>query len=218
MTVSDWFGGRPRTVGTDCVLDTVTFDRMPVAVAVQISATPRCVAARCTRLQVRPPPEIVSSWLFTPVVGPSDAASAMRTSPAAVVLKAGVVCVPAPSAKTVTCAAGPAGAGPVEMTSDTELPASALLPPVGFWLITDPDGPVGLDELVMAADALACVMLTTFGTVTEAGGVPLLTSTAAKFQRSVVGERSFRMTLPAAAVGLVRPCIHIVSPLAARYS
>src|SRR5262245_19082524 len=201
---------------------------MPAAVAVQISASPRATAARCTRVQVRPPPEIVRFWLFTPVVGPSDAASAIRTSPGAVVLKAGVVCVPAPSANTVTCAAGPAGAGPVDTTSDTAEPARALEPPAGFWLITEPDGTVGLDEVltvptvrpatVMAADAFACVMLTTFGTVTDAGAEPLLTSTAAKFQRSVVGDRSFSVTLPAAAVGLVRPCIHIVSPLAARYS
>src|SRR5678816_3991806 len=69
ITVSDWFTGRPSTLVTDCVLVTVTLVSAAGAVAVQISATPRCTAARVTRVHVRPAPEMVSVCVFAPVVG-----------------------------------------------------------------------------------------------------------------------------------------------------
>src|SRR4029078_1205483 len=93
-TGSDWLTGAPRTEVTDWVLVTVTPASAAGAVAVQISAAPRCVAARCTRVHVRPAPETVSDCVLAPVVGPSDAAKASSTSPAAEVQKAGGVRAP----------------------------------------------------------------------------------------------------------------------------
>src|SRR5260370_718419 len=100
MTCSDWFTPAPSTDPTDCVLVTVTLLSAVVAVAVQISATPRCTAARRTRVHVRPPPEIVRFWVLVPVVGPSEAASAMSTAPG-VVLNGAVVRGPTPSENTL---------------------------------------------------------------------------------------------------------------------
>src|SRR4029078_9543428 len=125
ITVSDWFTGRQSTLVTDWVLVTVTLLSAAGAVAVQISATPRCTAARCTRVQVRPAPETVMFWLVAPLVGPSHAPSATRTSPGVVVLKAGVVCGPVPSAETVTCAAGPGAGAPLDTTMVNATPARA---------------------------------------------------------------------------------------------
>ena len=142
-------------------------------------------------------------WLFAPEVGPSDATSATRTSPGVVVLKAGVVCGPAPSTDTVTCAAGPGAGAPLDTTRATALPARALEPPLGVWLMTEPAATVALVALLTvevkpralsAACALACGVRVTSGTVTIAGGVPLLISTAAKLlvrgRRGVVQRRS----------------------------
>src|SRR4051812_46927519 len=75
-TLSDWLTGAPKTEVTDCVLVTVTPVSAAGAVAVQISATPLCVAARCTRVQVRPAPDTVRVCVFVPVAGPSQAAAA----------------------------------------------------------------------------------------------------------------------------------------------
>src|SRR3954465_9762094 len=214
ITVSDWFGARPSTRGTDCVLVTVTPLSAVAAVAVQISATPRCVAARCTRLHDSPAPETVMNWLLVPLVGPSDATSAISTSPGALGLKAGVVCAPAPSAETVTCATGPGAGAPLDTTSDTALPARALEPPLGVWLITDPAGTDTLVALLMltvkpaplsVACAFTCVNPTTVGTFTEAGGVPLMISTDARFHWSAVGAVSFRVAvLPVAPAAALR--------------
>src|SRR5882762_6573597 len=86
-----WLTGPLFTTVTDCVLVTVTLVNKVGAVAVQISETPRAVAARCTRVQVRPAPEIVRFWLFAAgAMGPSDAASATSNWPPLVVLKAAV--------------------------------------------------------------------------------------------------------------------------------
>src|SRR5262245_60247571 len=78
------------------------------AVAVQISASPRWTAARCTRVHARPPPEIVRVW-FVPVAGPSEAASATRTVPDET-LNADVVIGPRPSTDTFDASERPAGA------------------------------------------------------------------------------------------------------------
>ena len=82
---------------------------------------------------------------------------------------------------------GTAMAEPEETTSATALPAATCVPPVGFWLMTDPDGTVALGDVVtlpsvrpafvksvVAAD---CVSLTTDGTVT--GGPDEITSATA---------------------------------------
>src|SRR4029077_5446396 len=99
---SGWIAGTLHVV-TACVLVTVALVSTVGAVAVQISATPRDVAARCTLVHVRPAPVTVSVWVLVPVGSPSDPTSAMSTSPAVVVLKAGVVRAPAPSDDTLTC-------------------------------------------------------------------------------------------------------------------
>src|SRR3954468_23182536 len=56
---------------------------------------------------------------------------------------------------------------PEEMTSATALPTATSAPAAGFWLITEPDGTVMLDDvliaptvkpaLVSALEAIACV-------------------------------------------------------------
>src|SRR4029079_5184336 len=67
--------------------------------------------------------------------------------------------------------------------------------------------------------AFACVWRVTSGTVTDAGGVPLRISTAAKFHWSPVGAVSLSVAVaPAALVAGLRRCIHMVSRLGARYS
>src|SRR4051812_50160369 len=88
-TLSDWLTGAPKTEVTDCVLVTVTPVSAAGAVAVQISATPLCVAARCTRVQVRPAPDTVRGCVFVPVAGPARAGEGGRHSPPALVAKAG---------------------------------------------------------------------------------------------------------------------------------
>src|SRR5437868_5199584 len=95
------------------------------------------------------------------------------------------------SASTGPAPGGGVGAGPSETVSATALPTNALAPPVGVWLITDPATtddeyalvmpPTASPTAVMPDCAAACVMPTTFGTVTLAGATPAVTSTAAKF-------------------------------------
>ena len=77
--------------------------------------------------------------------------------------------------------------GPDEMTSATALPVATLVPAAGFSLITDPEGTVVLDELVIAPTvkpalviddvAAACVKPTTFGTETCGGPDDTLSAT-----------------------------------------
>src|SRR6185503_21333711 len=123
-TVTIWFTGAPSTTVTDWVLVTCAPVSDPDAVAVQISDTPREVLARMTRVQVRPAPEIVISWLFAPVVGPSDATSATSTV-GPDVLNGAVVCAPVPFAETNATRVGAPAAGAV-----TVIVATALaLPP-----------------------------------------------------------------------------------------
>src|SRR4051794_7302370 len=86
ITVNDWC-----TPAADCVLDTVTLVNAAGAEVVQISATPNCVFARARRVHVRPAPAIVSVCAFG-AAGPSDAANATSTSPAAGVLETAGPC------------------------------------------------------------------------------------------------------------------------------
>src|SRR6185312_7261850 len=79
-------------------------------------------------------------------------------------------------------------AGPSETVSATALPVATLAPAAGFWLITDPAGTVALLALAMApvvrpaaasaAEAFACVWVTTFGTATSAGPIETVSATA----------------------------------------
>ena len=79
-------------------------------------------------------------------------------------------------------------AGPRETTIDTALLAGTIVPPTGFWLITEPAATVVLFALliaptvrpapVMADWAASCVALTTFGTATVTAAVTLTTPIA----------------------------------------
>src|SRR4029079_4365466 len=184
------------------------------AVAVQISATPRDVAARCTRVQVRPAPDTVMFWLLAPVAGPSDPISAMSTSPAAVVFSA-TVRAPVPSDDTDPSSVGLAAAeGPSETVSATAVPGATLAPAAGLWLMTDPAGTVALFALVTAplvrpaaviADcAAAWVRFTTFGTVTVTGAGPSETTSATAVPGATLVPAAgfWLMTDPAALVAL----------------
>src|SRR5690242_2488501 len=181
-TLSSWLTAAPFTSVTDCALLTVTLLRAAGAVAVQISETPRDVAARATRDHARPAPEMVSVCVLVPVVGPSEAAKATSTSPAPVVLNAGVVRVPVPFEKTFASTVGPLRAGPLDTTSATALPTTTLAPAPGVWLITWPAGTLALaagvtaptdsPAAVIAVCAAACARPTTFGTDTVTGAGP----------------------------------------------
>src|SRR3954470_7977286 len=145
ITVSDWC-----TPVDACVLDTVTLVSTAAARAVQISATPNCAAARCTRVQVSPPPAIVSDCALA-AAGPSDAANATSVSPGAVVLNAAVVRLPRPSEKTILSTVGTAsGLGPLETTIDTALDGATVAPPSGVWLMIAPAATVALLAVVTA--------------------------------------------------------------------
>jgi hypothetical protein len=77
-------------------------------------------------------------WLFAPLVGPSDATSATRTSPGVVVLKAGVVCGPAPSAENrdLRCRAWEPERRSTR-PGPPRCPPGRSKPPAGVWLMTD---------------------------------------------------------------------------------
>src|SRR5262249_21845279 len=132
---------------------------------------------RLTNVHVRPAPETVNVW--DPVVGPSDAAKATSTSPAAAVLNADVVRAPDPSEKTTLSTTTAAVQGPVDNVRFTALPGCAVEPPAGLCETTDPDGTVALDTrvsvpttspaFVIDVVAAACVELTTLGTRTGGG-------------------------------------------------
>ena len=104
------------------------------------------------------------------------------TNPAPVIAVVAAACVSPTTFGTDT------GAGPVDTTMFTAEPAATLVPAVGLWLITSPDGTVLLDAVVtvpttnpapvIAVVAAACVSPTTFGTDTGAGPVDTTMFTA----------------------------------------
>src|SRR5437868_1800059 len=212
-TLSSWLTAAPFTSVTDCTLLTVTPLNAAGAVAVQISETPRDVAARATRVHARPAPEMVSVCVLVPVVGPSEAANATSTS-AAVVLNAGVVRVPVPFEKTFASTVGPLSGAPLETTSATALPVATFAPAAGVWLITWPAGTLALAAVVTApterpADvialcAAACVRPTTFGTATVAGAGPSETTIATELLGAtlVFAAGDSLITNPAATLAL----------------
>src|SRR4051812_8800739 len=213
ITSSDWLTGAPSTVVTDCVLVTVALVSTAGAVAVQISETPRDVAARCTLVHARPAPDTVMFWVLAPVVGPSDPISAMSTSPAVVVLSV-TDRAPVPSAETDVCTVGlpPVAPGPSETTSETAVPGATLAPPAGFWLMTDPATTVALFALVtapfarpapvIALCAAVRVWLRTFGTVTSAGPSETTSETALPGATLAPPAGFWLMTDPAAMTEL----------------
>src|SRR5207245_1486832 len=133
-------------------------------------------------------------------------------SVALVIAVVAAACVRPTTSGVATCG------GPDETTSATALPVTTCVPATGFWLITAPDGTVVLDALVtgptvrlapvIALVAVACVLPTTFGTPTSAGGGPAARiSTAVRFQRSLVGTVSLIVaTLPAFATAAASDC------------
>jgi hypothetical protein len=133
---------------------------------------------RATELPAGTEVPAVGFWLITAPFGTVVLAvrlTAPTARPALVMAVVAAACVWFTTFGTVT------GAGPVETTRATELPAGTDVPAVGFWLMT---APLGTTELaaevtapttrpapVMAVVAAACVWFTTFGTVTGAGPV-----------------------------------------------
>src|SRR5436853_3129795 len=128
------------------------------------------------------------------------------------------------SASTGPAAGGGGVAGPSETLKATALPAAALEPPVGTWLMTEPAATAEFAVVtvlvspwaLIALCAAACVKPTTFGTVTCAGGgggTPALISTAAKFHWSAVGAVVLIPTfVPEATTGALVACTQKVSP------
>src|SRR5215470_2055327 len=104
------------------------------AFAVQISAVPNCALERTARFQVRPAPEIASVCFSDKAVGPADVANRTSSSFALVVLNAGVVTVPVPSTETVLSivSAAVVPGGPVDTSSETELPFGTAAPAFGL--------------------------------------------------------------------------------------
>src|SRR3954471_2718966 len=99
-----------------------------------------------------------------------DVLIAPTVKPALVSALEAVACALFVTSGTATCGS------PEEITSATALPTTTSAPPAGFWLITEPDGAVMLDAvliaptvrpmLVSALDAVACGWLVTSGTAT----------------------------------------------------
>src|SRR5919112_736119 len=134
------------------------------------------------------------------------------TRPALAIALAAALCVKPTTLGTVTCG------GPDETISDTLLPGGASEPAIGDWSITRPAATVLLDAVVtapstnpsfaIASPAAACVNPTTFGTTAGVTAVdPARISTAAAFQRSLVGAVSLIVTdVPALGTGFAYAC------------
>src|SRR4029077_10769580 len=105
---------------------------------------------------------------------------------------------------TVTCGI------PVDTTRATALPTFTCVPATGVWLITDPDGTVVLEAVlivptvrfapVMADVAAACVRPTTFGTGAWAGPDETTSATALPVLTCVPAAGVWLITDPAATV------------------
>src|SRR3954470_12378721 len=112
--------------------------------------------------------------------------------------------------------------GPDETTSATALPAATCDPAMGLWLMTTPAGTVLLADVVtpprtrpapvMAPVAAVCVRPTTFGTAGDTATLPTRISTAAAFQRSLVGDVSLIVvSVPAFATAAAGDCTQNVA-------
>src|SRR5262249_11097204 len=111
MSVNDWWN-EFVIPWTDV---TVPFVTGAAAFAVQISAVPNCVFDRLASVHVRPAPLIDSVCLEDWLVTPADVANSTSNSSGPLVLKAGVVTVPTPSAGNAFVAGStpPRPSGPV---------------------------------------------------------------------------------------------------------
>src|SRR6186997_2403854 len=119
-----------------------------------------------------------------------------RLSPAAMIALFAAVCVRPTTFGTATCA----------------VPLATCVPPVGVWLMTDPDGTVLLDAVLtdpivrpaaeIADVAAVCVSPTTFGTATWDGPLETVKATALPERTSVPAPGFWLMTDPAGTVAL----------------
>src|SRR3954453_13069551 len=153
----------------------------------------------------------VGFWLITDPDGTvvlDTVVTEPTVRPAVVIADVAATCVRPTTFGTATCD------GPDETTSATALPAATCDPAMGLWLMTTPAGTVLLADVVtpprtrpapvMASVAAVCVKPTTFGTVGETATLPTTISTAAAFQRSLVGAVSLIVvTVPAFATAAV---------------
>src|SRR4051795_4589818 len=106
---------------------TTAFDRVLVAFADQISASPACVLLRLTRVQLRPPPLTVACW-EPGELGPSTPTNARICSPAAVVVNPGELSVPLPCLNTSLSIEMTAGGGAL-LSAVTSTPAEVPVLP-----------------------------------------------------------------------------------------
>src|SRR5262249_24394676 len=129
MSVNDWWN-EFVIPWTDV---TVPFVTGAAAFAVQLSAVPNCVFDRLASVHVRPEPLIDSVCLEDWLVTPADVANSTSNSSGPLVLNAGVVTVPTPSADTVLSTDSTAGApaGPDETSRATELSLATTAPAAG---------------------------------------------------------------------------------------
>src|SRR5690349_8294760 len=179
--------------------------RGAAANAHQTSASPRWTAARAALVHVNPVPLLLMllTAVFPPVGGASVETNA-TSSVLACTANAGLAIVrfgPCDLDTVVEIV----GAVPSETTIATALPAGAVEPPVGVWLITVPAWTDVLAAVVtvtvkpaLVSDvvAAACVWPTTFGTAT--GGRPLETTKFIAVPTSTVRPSTgfWLMTIP----------------------
>ena len=114
-----------------------------------------------------------------------DVVTVPTTRPAPVIAVSAAACVRPTTFGTAT------GAGPVETTRSTAVPAATLAPASGLWLITLPAGTVPLEDVVtvpttrpapvIAVSAAACVRPTTFGIMMNSSGETTGGSSEPKF-------------------------------------
>ena len=142
-------------------------------------------------------------WLITLPAGTvllDAVVTVPTTKPAPVIAVVAAACVSPTTLGTLTVA------GPVDTTMFTAEPKFTLVPAVGLWLITLPDGTVLLDAVVtvprtkpapvIAVVAAACVLPTTFGTLTLAGPVDTTMFTAEPAATLVPATGLWLITLP----------------------
>src|SRR4029079_12619184 len=187
---------RPATVGTATCAgpeDTTRLTALP---------TLTCVPADVVQLIIEPDGTVALDCL---VIVPT-------VRPAPVIAVDAAACVRPATVGTATCA------GPDETTRVTALTTLTCLPADGVELITEPDGTVALDCVVMvptvrpapviAVDAAACVRPPTVGTATCAGPEDTTRFTALPTLTCVPADGVELITEPAATVAL--DCVVIV--------
>src|SRR3954471_19891854 len=169
------------------------------------------------------PEEITSATALPTTTSAPAAGFWLITEPAATVMLDVVLIAPTvrpmlvSALEAIACAwlvtSGTATCGrPEEMTSPTALPTTTSAPAAGFWLITEPDGTVMLEVvlvaptvrpmLVRALDALACGWFVTSGTATCGRPEEITSATALPTTTSAPAAGFWLITEPAATVML----------------